>query len=94
MKVTLNLWPVWLSYFRNRKLGRSLEALEIKRRPNQKSFYSTFLVAFWHFRLTVNSIVEWLECHDYDQHGLDSKPTCAIMLCQIFHGSKPTRAIF
>ena len=26
-------------------------------------------------------MVEWLECRAYDQHGLNSKPTCAIQLC-------------
>ena len=26
-------------------------------------------------------MVEWLELHDCDQHGLDSKPAYAILLC-------------
>ena len=26
-------------------------------------------------------MVEWLKCHACDQHGLGSKPTCAILLC-------------
>ena len=28
----------------------------------------------------VSSVVEWLKCHAYDQHGLGSKPTHAILL--------------
>ena len=26
-------------------------------------------------------MVEWLKHHAHDQHGLGSKPTCAILLC-------------
>ena len=29
----------------------------------------------------VSSMVEWLRCCTYDQHGISSKPTCAILLC-------------
>ena len=29
----------------------------------------------------VGSVVEWLKCRADDQHGLGSKPTCAILLC-------------
>ena len=29
----------------------------------------------------VDSVVEWLERRDCDQHGLDSKPTRTILLC-------------
>ena len=29
----------------------------------------------------VASVVEWLEHHGCDQHGLGSKPTCTILLC-------------
>ena len=29
----------------------------------------------------VGSVVEWLKCRAYDQHGLGSKPTRAILLC-------------
>ena len=29
----------------------------------------------------VGSVVEWLKHRTYDQHGLCSKPTCAILLC-------------
>ena len=29
----------------------------------------------------VGSVVEWLKRHAYDQHGLGSKPTRAILLC-------------
>ena len=29
----------------------------------------------------VNSVVEWLKCRVHDQHGLSSKPTCAILFC-------------
>ena len=29
----------------------------------------------------VNSVVEWLKHHAYDQHGPGSKPTCIILLC-------------
>ena len=28
-----------------------------------------------------SSMVEWLKHQAYDQHGLSSKPTCAILLC-------------
>ena len=27
------------------------------------------------------SVVDWLERRNCDQHGLGSKPTCAILLC-------------
>ena len=29
----------------------------------------------------INSVVEWLKHRTDDQHGLGSKPTCAILLC-------------
>ena len=29
----------------------------------------------------VGSVVEWLKHRNDDQHGLGSKPTCAILLC-------------
>ena len=29
----------------------------------------------------VGSVVEWLKHRTDDQHGLGSKPTCAILLC-------------
>ena len=29
----------------------------------------------------VGSVVEWLKRRDCDRHGLNSKPTCAILLC-------------
>ena len=29
----------------------------------------------------VGSVVEWLKHRTNDQHGLGSKPTCAILLC-------------
>ena len=32
-------------------------------------------------RIKVGSVVEWLERRAYDQHGLGSKPTRAILLC-------------
>ena len=31
--------------------------------------------------MTIGSVVEWLKRHAYDQHGLGSKPTRAILLC-------------
>ena len=31
--------------------------------------------------MLVGSVIEWLECRNCDQHGLDSKPTGAILLC-------------
>ena len=33
------------------------------------------------FFIFVGSAVEWLKHRAYDQHGLSSKPTCAILLC-------------
>ena len=33
------------------------------------------------FSIKVGSMVEWLKFQDGDQHGLGSKPTCAILLC-------------
>ena len=32
-------------------------------------------------RMSVGSVVEWLTHRTDDQHGLSSKPTCAILLC-------------
>ena len=29
----------------------------------------------------ISSVVEWLKRRARDQHGLGSKPTCAILLC-------------
>ena len=29
----------------------------------------------------IGSVIEWLESHDCDQHGLGSKPTWTILLC-------------
>ena len=34
-----------------------------------------------HFGRKNGSMVKWLQLHDHDQHGLGSKPTCAILLC-------------
>ena len=34
-----------------------------------------------HDKTIVNSMVKWLKHCAYDQHGLGSKPTQAIMLC-------------
>ena len=31
--------------------------------------------------MLVGSVIEWLECRNCDQHGLNSKPTGAILLC-------------
>ena len=31
--------------------------------------------------ISVGSVVEWLKHRTDDQHGLGSKPTCAILLC-------------
>ena len=31
--------------------------------------------------MNVGSVVEWLTRRTDDQHGLGSKPTCAILLC-------------
>ena len=31
----------------------------------------------------VGSVIEWLERRDCDRHGLDSKPTSAILLCPL-----------
>ena len=31
--------------------------------------------------IIVGSVVEWLKHRTDDQHGLGSKPTCAILLC-------------
>ena len=31
--------------------------------------------------IIVGSVVDWLEHRAYNQHGLDSKPTHAILLC-------------
>ena len=33
----------------------------------------------------ISSVVEWLECQDYDQHGLSSKPTCSIYHITLLH---------
>ena len=33
------------------------------------------------FLLIVSSVVKWLKQWTDDQHGLSSKPTCAILLC-------------
>ena len=35
----------------------------------------------WPKRTMVASVVEWLKHRIDDQHGLGSKPTCAILLC-------------
>ena len=35
----------------------------------------------WPKRTMVGSVVEWLKHRTDDQHGLGSKPTCAILLC-------------
>ena len=34
-----------------------------------------------HPSIIVGSVVEWLKRRTDDQHGLGSKPTCAILLC-------------
>ena len=36
---------------------------------------------FLEFLESVGSVVEWLTRRTDDQHGLGSKPTCAILLC-------------
>ena len=32
-------------------------------------------------KLSISSMVKWLESHDCDQHGLGLKPTCTVLLC-------------
>ena len=40
------------------------------------------MATLWIFVLSdVGSMVEWLKHRTDDQHGLGSKPTCAILLC-------------
>ena len=42
------------------------------------------LILFYFFPLILTifgSMVEWLKHRTDDQHDLDSKPTCAILLC-------------
>ena len=34
-----------------------------------------------YYKSVVGSMVKWLKHRAYDQHGLSSKPTCAILLC-------------
>ena len=45
--------------------------------------YSIFIskIFFFIFISFVGSVVEWLTHRTDDQHGLGSKPTCAILLC-------------
>ena len=38
------------------------------------------LVVRWFFYDFVGSLIEWLQCRAYDQHGLGSKPTRAVLL--------------
>ena len=44
-----------------------------------KKFLTNFLITS--LRCFVGSVVEWLKYRTDDQHGLGSKPTCAILLC-------------
>ena len=38
-------------------------------------------VTLYKIVVKVGSVVEWLKHRTDDQHGLGSKPTCAILLC-------------
>ena len=51
-----------------KKVTNELELME-----NKLSKYETLYL--------VGSVVEWLTHRTDDQHGLGSKPTCAILLC-------------
>ena len=57
------------------------EADYIKRRFLESFFIHFNNDAFNAFKDLVSSVVEWLMHRTDDQHGLGSKPTCAILLC-------------
>ena len=44
---------------------------------------NVLLIAYFsnYIQQQVGSVVEWLKHRTDDQHGLGSKPTCAILLC-------------
>ena len=42
---------------------------------------SEFIIALHFVHVHVGSVVEWLTHRTDDQHGLGSKPTCALLLC-------------
>ena len=50
-----------------------------------KNFYKNFALEKEQrdrkYRKKKNNVVEWLKYQTDDQHGLGSKPTCAILLC-------------
>ena len=52
-------------------------------RPKEKNLkiYFRDLCVMTDKRNKVGSVVEWLTRRTDDQHGLGSKPTCAILLC-------------
>ena len=43
--------------------------------------YKDMLTLYLHIFIFVGSVVDWLKCRDCEQHGLDSKPPHAILLC-------------
>ena len=49
-------------------------------RPKQEllNFMSSNMLAAWS---SAGSVVDWFKHRADDQHGLGSKPTCAILLC-------------
>ena len=53
---------------------------EIKVNWNNKG-YPSFTYKSLSKHVVVGSVVEWLTHRTDDQHGLGSKPTCAILLC-------------
>ena len=43
--------------------------------------FNQFKIGMEQNKKFVGSVVEWLKHRTDDQHGLGSKPTCAILLC-------------
>ena len=54
-----------------------VETKKLLKQPGTFAWYTGKVLYF----IFVGSVVEWLKHRTDDQHGLGSKPTCAILLC-------------
>ena len=70
---------------RKRKINQKIKYKRIFRSCNFCILIASSSTFFskkgWTETCRVGSVVEWLKHRTDDQHGLSSKPTCAILLC-------------
>ena len=84
-KLSLNITKTNYAIFHTPRCKQSTKQLNITLNNHalQRVSDGKFLGVVIHERVVIHvgSVVEWLKHRTDDQHGLGSKPTCAILLC-------------